>query len=171
MGRRAKNKQGAPDPLGGPYTDSRPSAKKLGKRKADAEDGRRPAKKMRESDGGWKGKAQTQMKTKSGEVKEVQRPKKAQKGAAAAPATKRKIADQEEEEEEEEDSAGASSEGWEDVEDEGGLKKETKCVIFLGAVLLLKRRSQVVIPRQRRRGVHWLRGRSRGLHHGRRRGG
>lgn len=136
MGRRAKNKQGAPEPLGGPRTDARaerPSAKKLGKRKAEAEDGRRPAKKMRESDSGQKGKAQaqTKMKTKVGEVKEVQRPKKAQKGAAAPPATKRKLVDEQEDEDEEEEegTAGASSDGWEDVEDEADLKKEAKCVI------------------------------------------
>ncbi|EGO20935.1 hypothetical protein SERLADRAFT_397909, partial [Serpula lacrymans var. lacrymans S7.9] len=53
MGRRAKNKQGAPAPLPGQDT-GRPSAKKLGKRKAEAgvEEGNpsdRPAKKVKEA--------------------------------------------------------------------------------------------------------------------------
>ena len=58
MGRRAKNKQAAPAPLAtAKDTPDRPSAKKLGKRKADADVdakesiSKRPAKKARESDG------------------------------------------------------------------------------------------------------------------------
>lgn len=39
MGRRAKNKQGAPMPLHDPTAETRPSTKKLGKRKANLDEG------------------------------------------------------------------------------------------------------------------------------------
>jgi ribosomal RNA methyltransferase Nop2 len=48
MGRRSKNKQGAPEPLNDRQTAS---PKKLGKRKLEHEDGGRPVKKVKESVG------------------------------------------------------------------------------------------------------------------------
>lgn len=123
MGRRAKNKQADPEPLAdvnGPPT--RPSAKKLGKRKAEAEDdvresaSKRPAKKLKE--------AAAKKGDKKGQAKKDD--KKKPKGMAG----KKKKQETEDEDEGDEDEVmqGGSSDGWEDVEDGLDVKAEAKCV-------------------------------------------
>lgn len=100
MGRRAKNKQGAPDPLE-PKVWTTP--KKSGKRKAAADvdvDGKtsaRPAKKIKDSDGNVKPKPST-------------KPKSSGKGKNAV----KDLSDGDD-----------SGDGWEDVESEGGLDSDS----------------------------------------------
>lgn len=124
MGRRAKNKQGDPVPfaeVNGAAGGGRPSAKKLGKRKAEFDDeggketslGKRPQKKVKESESGkGKGKGKDASGKKGASVKTA-------KSSAALGAKRRKEAVAEQEE-------GGSSEGWEDVEDDEDLKTQTK---------------------------------------------
>lgn len=100
MGRRAKNKQAAPIAFQEVKQDySRPSAKKLGKRKADSDETIRPTKKAKESDSrtGDKPKPKTSIKSKT-----VKKEKKVSKQDAD------------------------ESEGWEDVEDDIDLKAQAK---------------------------------------------
>ncbi|KAJ3551994.1 hypothetical protein NM688_g4392 [Phlebia brevispora] len=119
MGRRAKNKQGNPEPLADSRPNAqatKPSAKKLGKRKAEVEDdghdtqSKRPAKKMKEVE------SAVNVSKKAGE-KATSKLKKTEKAKIGK--TKRKPEDEEHE-------AGTSSEGWEDVDDEYDLEKEAK---------------------------------------------
>ncbi|KAI0695935.1 NOL1/NOP2/sun family-domain-containing protein [Cytidiella melzeri] len=128
MGRRAKNKQGDPAPFaevnGQAGVSGRPSAKKLGKRKAEFDDdvvgngkeetvvSRRPTKKVRESKEG------KEVKGKKGVEG-----KKAAKSDAVSKKSKHQAVEEEEEVEVEED---GGSEGWEDVEDEDGLQVQRK---------------------------------------------
>ena len=124
MGRRAKNKQSAPEPLAEARPNvapGKPSAKKLGKRKADVEDdapelsSKRPAKKARESEGGEK---------KKSAKKNTASAAKGTKTSTISPGkTKRRKVDEEAEE------GGDSSEGWEDVDDKFDVKKEAKWVL------------------------------------------
>lgn len=121
MGRRAKNKQGNPVPLAevnGAAGGGRPSAKKLGKRKAAFDDeggkelslSKRPTKKVKESESG-KGKGKDASGKKGANVKTT-------KSSVALGTKKRKdVVEQEE---------GGSSEGWEDVEDDDNFKTQTK---------------------------------------------
>lgn len=114
MGRRAKNKQGAPEPLADVNGESaRPSAKKLGKRKAvdDARESvsKRPAKKMKET---------------------VQ--KKGAKKVKAVTGKKQKEESEDEEGEDDEDVEEGGSEGWEDVDDDLDVKAEARCVRRVG---------------------------------------
>lgn len=98
MGRRAKNKQAAPVPFQEVKQDySRPSAKKLGKRKADSDEAIRPTKKVKESD------------SRTGN-----KPKASSKSKPAPKETKKSKPDADE------------SEGWEDVEDDVDLKAQAK---------------------------------------------
>lgn len=133
MGRRAKNKQGAPTP----YVDEaeqKPSAKKLGKRKAEDEGvGKGDVKKAK--------KAATAVQTveKSGKSKTA-KGKEKEKENVGVKATKKPKKDEKkkgkgkqvvEEDEEELDvdmEAGGSSEGWEDVDDGVDLKAEARSV-------------------------------------------
>ena len=119
MGRRAKNKQGDPSPLLEVQENAgRPSQKKLGKRKADdVETTKRPAKKARESEG--KPPKPSALKGKE---------KSSVKVATKAKSAKPKPAKQKQARFEDEDEGAGSSEGWEDVEDDGGLKAQAKYV-------------------------------------------
>lgn len=135
MGRRAKNKQGAPEPLFDAETNahhSKPSAKKLGKRKAEAEDdtlSKRPVKKMKE--GGSKKRG-----AKKGEVVATSN----KKGASAESKPQK---------EDEEDLAEGSGDGWEDVDDEFDVKTEAKWVFtYMTGVLSLITFLQNTVPRQ-----------------------
>ncbi|KAH9934645.1 NOL1/NOP2/sun family-domain-containing protein [Fomitopsis serialis] len=118
MGRRAKNKQGAPEPMA-PTQDGapRPSAKKLGKRKADAEHdakeslSKRPAKKARENDESHKGAPSGKARAKDGLAVKAKKP-------TNKPKPKRR-------KEEDEDEAG-SSEGWEGIPGDDNVKVQTK---------------------------------------------
>ncbi|KAH9842678.1 NOL1/NOP2/sun family RNA met [Rhodofomes roseus] len=116
MGRRAKNKQAPPVPI--QDTTPRPSAKKLGKRKADADAdvkesiGKRPAKKLRENH-----ELPTKPavgKARAGLAEKVTKP-------ANKPKPKRR-----KDEEDEEDAEAGSSEGWEGVPEDGDLKAKAK---------------------------------------------
>jgi len=102
MGRRAKNKQSAPQPF-----DSHPSPKKLGKRKAeaDAEDGVKPSKKIKDLNGKSKDKSASK-KTTTQKVK----------GSGARKIVKTLAEDEVDEDDE--------SEGWEDVEDGVDVKAQ-----------------------------------------------
>lgn len=104
MGRRAKNKQGAPEPLEKPEYKSK---KQLGKRKADVDEtdeklSARPAKKAKDLNG--KSKAKPSSNKKSSKI-----PAKNQV-----------------EEEEDDD-----SEGWEDVEDDSPAKTTKYASIYI----------------------------------------
>ena len=125
MGRRAKNKQGDPEPIEGANgAGARPSAKKLGKRKAEVEGdatSKRPAKKLKEEVRPKKGADKKSVATKE-QVKKTKGPLLPKK----APLKKRKD-ESEESEEDDEDAEGASSAGWEDVEDD--VKAEAKYVL------------------------------------------
>ncbi|THH26948.1 hypothetical protein EUX98_g7250 [Antrodiella citrinella] len=120
MGRRAKTKQGDPAPfVDGPG----PSAKKLGKRKAEDEG---PAKasvsvKKQKADGGKpvKGRSTEDVNVKAKKSKGAAETKKSASKSAKG---KRKPVD---EAEEMEDAAG-STEGWEDVDDGVDLKAAKK---------------------------------------------
>ena len=100
MGRRAKNKQGAPAPL--ESTDKQYS-KKLGKRKAPADEDEvaHPSKKVKDLDGKSSKKSQQAKKPVLSTKKSSKKPQK-------------------------DDSA--SSDGWEDVEDTEDLKTHAKYV-------------------------------------------
>jgi hypothetical protein len=106
MGRRAKNKQAAPIPFSEPReNDSHPSPKKLGKRKAEAEDVEtRPVKKVKETQSKGTGKFKTKI---TGEVK----------GKSSKTQEKVKVSKKE---------VGGSDEAWEDVDDEIDLKAQVK---------------------------------------------
>ncbi|KZT11247.1 NOL1/NOP2/sun family RNA met [Laetiporus sulphureus 93-53] len=112
MGRRAKNKQGPPEPLEDTLAQAgRHSANKLGKRKAeDAKEGlsKRPAKKAREN------KENPKSKTLLGKGKVSEKP-----GRAPSKAKTKRKEDVEEEE-------GGNSEGWEDVEGDQDLKAHAR---------------------------------------------
>ncbi|TFK54980.1 NOL1/NOP2/sun family putative RNA met [Heliocybe sulcata] len=108
MGRRAKNKQGAPEP----FADSESkklSAKKLGKRKAEPEDEERPGKKVRED---------KKAVAKEGVKKKVSF--SSDKKPEGRKGKKSEVI-------EESDGEG-SSVGWEDVEEEGHLTAEAKAL-------------------------------------------
>lgn len=126
MGRRAKNKQGDPEPISQDRS-ARPSGKRLGKRKAeadvDAKDGpsKRPAKKAREHEEKSSRKEQNGGKTGS-IAKEI-------KKAASKPKVKRKA--------QEESEGESSSEGWEGVRDDD-IKAPVKYVVHLVQQQLLK---------------------------------
>lgn len=122
MGRRAKNKQGNPEPLVEVNGQAgRPSAKKLGKRKAEFEDdarealSKRPAKKIKESEKSKGGKG-----GKGGKVQASATKKAAPKADKAVSGKKKREAVQEEDEE------GGSGDGWEDVDEEEDLKTHTR---------------------------------------------
>lgn len=133
MGRRAKHKQGAPEPLAEANGQTgRPSAKKLGKRKAEFEDdsreplSKRPTKKAKESEKGKVGKS-AKSKPSAAETKNGAKVK-----ADKAPSGKKKHKAVEEDEEEQADAEvdeGGSSAGWEDVEDGGDFAAQTKYVL------------------------------------------
>ncbi|OJT14584.1 25S rRNA (cytosine-C(5))-methyltransferase nop2 [Trametes pubescens] len=115
MGRRAKNKQGDPAPIGD--RENRPSQKKLGKRKADDVEApsKRPAKKARESE------------VKPAKPSIVKgKPKTVATGEAKAKSDKPKAKTQKRAHFEDEDEGAGSSEGWEDVDDDGDLKSHAK---------------------------------------------
>lgn len=123
MGRRAKHKQGAPAPYVDAADTQKPSAKKLGKRKAEDE-GTRNVKKMKA--GASEGKS---LSKGSGKGKENAGKVKGGKKGSQGVKTKRKEVEEEEEEDEDEDvemAAGGSSEGWEDVEEGVSLKVAAK---------------------------------------------
>ncbi|KAH9857022.1 NOL1/NOP2/sun family RNA met [Lenzites betulinus] len=116
MGRRAKNKQGDPSPLGDARENAgRPSQKKLGKRKADDVEApsKRPAKKARESE--------------SKPVKSaLAKPKAAAKGEAKAKSDKPKPTKSKQARFEDQDEGAGSSEGWEDVEEDEDIQAHAK---------------------------------------------
>ena len=126
MGRRAKNKQGAPEPLADANGQvGRPSAKKLGKRKADVDDdardavSKRPAKKLKEAE------AQKGALAKKGAER---------KGKAVPKASAKKKKQEESEDEDEEDGVmeggSSGSEGWENVEEDHGVKTEARYAVM-----------------------------------------
>ncbi|THH19393.1 hypothetical protein EW146_g1758 [Bondarzewia mesenterica] len=94
MGRRAKNKQGNPEPISPLYENAKPSQKKLGKRKAEPEthESRRPAKKAKEA---------------AGKGKVVAKGKELKQKSKGGKASGKDVEDAEE---------GGSSEGWEDAD-------------------------------------------------------
>lgn len=106
MGRRAKNKQSDPAPFAEVQSNAapRPSAKKLGKRKAEVEDDavtKRPSKKVKE----------TQNKQTSSKVKGKEASKSGKLSKSKEKSNKPIIEDE-----------GGSSEGWEDVDDDMDLE-------------------------------------------------
>ena len=106
MGRRAKNKQSAPEPLDAKPT---PSSKKLGKRKADSDDldgkqSQRPSKKVKDGQGNPKPKTKGTSKPIKGSKK---------KGKSVS------FDDQD------------SGDGWEDVDDDVDLKTHVKYVVLV----------------------------------------
>lgn len=116
MGRRAKNKQGDPEPFAevSANGDARPSAKKLGKRKAvDVQDdsSKRPAKKFKDAPSKKSAQKESVPKVKSKDSKSI---------ASKPPAkSKRKKAEVESDEE-------GNSEGWEDVQDGDDIETHRK---------------------------------------------
>ena len=124
MGRRAKTKQGDPEPLAEVNGQGgRPSAKKLGKRKAAFEDdggkeasSKRPVKKVKES-------SKKDNVGKSGKTAKVE----AKKGTVKADKVPRGQKQRKPAQEEEESEAG-SSVGWEDVQEEQDFGSHRKCV-------------------------------------------
>lgn len=127
MGRRAKNKQGDPAPLAEVNGQAgRPSAKKLGKRKAEFEDdargalSKRPVKKIKES---------VKSKPGKGGLAKFEETKKGPAKVDKAPLGKKKPkAVEDEDEEQEEESEGGSSAGWEDINDDEDPEAQRKCV-------------------------------------------
>jgi ribosomal RNA methyltransferase Nop2 len=106
MGRRAKNKQSAPEPLDPKPT---PSSKKLGKRKADSDDldgkqSQRPSKKVKDGQGNPKAKTKGTSKPTKGSKK---------KGKYIA------------------SDGQDSGDGWEDVDDDVDLKAHVKFVVLV----------------------------------------
>lgn len=124
MGRRAKHKQGDPVPFSDPSEKARPSAKKLGKRKAEDEGQKGSVKKVKAgvaaADGGKATKGKSRDKLEPG-VKA-----KAKEGEKKTAKAKRKKVEDEDEEEDVDMGAGESGDGWEDVEDGVDLKAEVK---------------------------------------------
>lgn len=143
MGRRAKNKQGDPEPIvDANGAGARPSAKKLGKRKAEVEGdatSKRPAKKLKEEVRPKKGAADKKGMTAKEQKKKTKGPVLSQK----APQKKRKD-ESEESEEDDEDAEGASSAGWEDVEDD--VKAEARCVPYSHLHSACSDAVQVLVP-------------------------
>lgn len=140
MGRRAKNKQGDPAPIGD--RENRPSQKKLGKRKADDVEApsKRPAKKAKEDEGKPLKTSLAKRKSK-GDLK----------GEPKTKSEKPKAKTQKRAHFEDEDDGAGSSEGWEDVDSDGDLKAHAKYVelsCFVVAVLTI---AQNLVPWQRRR--------------------
>lgn len=128
MGRRAKNKQGDPAPLAEVNGQAgRPSAKKLGKRKAEFQDdarealSKRPVKKIKESEVSKLGKG--------GQAKHEETKKGKAKVDKGPLGKKKHKAVQDDDEEEEEASEGGSSAGWEDINDGENHEAQRKCVI------------------------------------------
>ncbi|KAI0318653.1 NOL1/NOP2/sun family-domain-containing protein [Amylostereum chailletii] len=111
MGRRAKNKQGAPAPLVDKAETSKPSQKKLGKRKAEpeADQSKRPTKKIKD--------AGTLRHDKNEKVK-----KSSDQKSAKVKVAKADLWDDVQE-------GGSGSEGWEDVEDGGDLDSQAKSLL------------------------------------------
>jgi len=104
MGRRAKNKQGDPASLDTSKENSKPPQKKLGKRKAEpeADEGRRPSKKAKETEG-------TNKKAKS-----ILKPGKGGEKVGEGGGKKGK-------------SKSAAADLWEDVDDDANLRAQAKC--------------------------------------------
>ncbi len=123
MGRRAKNKQGDPRPIDQAY--DKPSQKKLGKRKADEVDSgaKRPAKKVKEN-------AVKPLKAPVAANGKTKSALKVAKPRADQPKPKKQKQARFEDEDEDEDEGAGSSEGWEDVDDDGDLKAQAKCVFL-----------------------------------------
>ena len=113
MGRRSKNKQADPAPLaeknGISREDGTMSSKKLGKRKATDPDveSKRPVKKVKAPSG------KTERGARGGKA-DKQKAKKAKAGKKDGVAW---------------DGEGNDTDGWEDVEDDGNLQAETRCVL------------------------------------------
>ena len=128
MGRRAKNKQGDPQPLEAPQQEKRDrkeSSKKLGKRKAEAPEedvsSKRPVKKLKEAEG-----KKTKTKEEKGKKVAFAKDKSKDKKTKSAPVKDKKGKKKQESEDEDElIEDGGSSEGWEDVE-EGDLQAQRK---------------------------------------------
>jgi ribosomal RNA methyltransferase Nop2 len=113
MGRRAKNKQAAPIPFSEARDNgNRPSPKKLGKRKAEAEDteSNRPVKKAKEIESKGTSKSKTTITGKAKDtIKSSNKERKANiKGRNVM------------------DGSDEASEGWDDVEDGVDLKAQTE---------------------------------------------
>lgn len=119
MGRRAKNKQADPKPFE-EDSSSKPSPKKLGKRKADSNDGKdnlskRPSKKVKEDDDKdpkviSKKKSKTSLDSKERKTN----------GAPSAKVKRKREPEPEEEHE--------SDQGWEDVESDADISVAKKYV-------------------------------------------
>ena len=124
MGRRAKNKQGDPQPFAQVQENAeRPSQKKLGKRKAEEVDAptKRPAKKAKDAEG----RPAKPIKPAASKGKDKIAVKGDAKAKASAAQGKKKRV-----EFDDEDEGAGSSEGWEDVEDDGDLKAHAKYVTY-----------------------------------------
>ena len=134
MGRRAKHKQSDPKPLlDSKENVGKPSQKKLGKRKADADfDGaredliKRPAKKARESlSNGEKGQAKSKGKKVAFAGEAAPTPAKKTKGKHKEPVA-----------EESEESEESDSDAWENVEDEDDVKAQARSVLHHNLLLV-----------------------------------
>lgn len=122
MGRRAKNKQSDPAPFAEVQSNAapRPSAKKLGKRKAEVEDdpvAKRPSKKVKES----------QNRKTSSKVRGKDATKNGKSNKAKEKSNIPTIEDE-----------SGSSEGWEDVDDDMDLEASKQCAtsIFIHIYLI-----------------------------------
>ncbi|EKM55378.1 uncharacterized protein PHACADRAFT_255965 [Phanerochaete carnosa HHB-10118-sp] len=122
MGRRAKNKQGNPEPFAEANGQAgRPSAKKLGKRKANADDAggaasKRPTKKLKEQE--------AKLETQKGHAKKGN--EKKGRTVPKAPVKKKQEESEDEDEDEDEVMESGSSEGWENVDDGYDVKTEAR---------------------------------------------
>lgn len=129
MGRRAKNKQGAPAPLREAKA-SRPSSNKSGKRKADDEDengGHRPVKRIKGSTGPGTEKSSVRPPAASsarGPKTKAARPNGAKPSAKNGKGKQKAVVEESEEGSDEDEFGGAllddrdDSDGWEDVDED-----------------------------------------------------
>jgi 25S rRNA (cytosine2870-C5)-methyltransferase len=120
MGRRAKNKQPPPEPL--VHISENVASSVKGKRKADLDDSRRPAKKVKSAV--TAGPAQSKGKEKA--LSKTKAPPKPD-GKSKTKTQRRS----EEEDVEEEGAGGSGSDGWEDVDDDIDMGAEAQYDIFL----------------------------------------
>ena len=139
MGRRAKNKQADPKPFEA-ETSSKPSQKKLGKRKADPSDGKdnlskRPTKKVKEDD--------NQVPKVISKKKSKASPDSKERKTDGAPPAKAKRKHEPESEEEE---GEESDQGWEDVESDADISAAKKYALLHILMLCFEAQPYYVAP-------------------------
>lgn len=113
MGRRAKTKQGPPEPLYDPRESIKPSRRELGKRKAEPEpeDSKRPAKKAKETSTKKEGSKGVKGATEVNKGKGKGKGKKGQQSLATSW--------------DDADAAGGNG-GWEDVDDDDDVQAQAQ---------------------------------------------